>query len=166
MEEIYGIEISKSNMTDITDKILPKIKEWQNRPLEDIYPIIFLDTMHFKCSEEGKVFSKAFYTVLGINQEGKKDVLGLYLSEYEGTNFWMTVLTDLSNRGVKDIMIACIDGIKGFSDAINSIFPKTEIQLCIIHQIRNSIKDVTSKNQKEFMEDLKLVCKDISKDLA
>ncbi|MFT7087549.1 MAG: transposase-like protein [Rickettsiales bacterium] len=166
MEEIYGIAISKSSMTAITDKILPKIKEWQNRPLEEIYPIIFLDAMHFKCSKEGKVVSKAFYTVLGINQEGKKDVLGLYLSESEGANFWMIVLTDLSNRGVKDILIACIDGLKGFPDAINSIFPKTEIQLCIIHQIRNSIKYVASKNQKEFMEDLKLVYKVISKDLA
>lgn len=166
MEEIYGIEISKSSMTAITDKILPKIKEWQNRPLEEIYPIIFLDAMHFKCSEEGKVISKAFYTVLGINQEGKKDVLGLYLSESEGANFWMSVLTDLQNRGVKDLLIACIDGLKGFPEAINSIFPKTEIQLCIIHQIRNSIKYVASKNQKEFMEDLKLVYKANSKDLA
>jgi transposase-like protein len=122
--------------------------------------------MHFKCSEEGKVTSKAFYTVLGINQEGRKDVLGLYLSESEGANFWMSVLTDLQNRGVKDLLIACIDGLKGFPDAINSIFPKTEIQLCIIHQIRNSIKYVASKNQKEFMEDLKLVYKANSKDLA
>jgi transposase-like protein len=166
IEDIYGIEVSKSSITAITDKILPKIKEWQNRPLDEIYPIIFLDAMHFKCNEEGKVVSKAFYTVLGIDQSGKKDVLGLYLSESEGANFWMSVLTDLNNRGVKDILIACIDGLKGFPEAINSIFPKTEIQLCIIHQIRNSIKYVASKNQKEFMEDLKLVYKANSKDLA
>jgi len=166
MQEIYGIEISKSSITAITDKILPKIKSWQNRPLEEIYPIIFLDAMHFKCSEGNTVISKAFYTVLGINQEGKKDVLGLYLSESEGANFWLGVLTDLQNRGVKDILIACIDGLKGFPEAINSIFPKTEIQLCIIHQIRNSLKYIASKNQKEFMVDLKEVYQANSKDLA
>jgi len=166
VEEIYGIEISKSSITAITDKILPKIKEWQNRPLDEIYPIIFLDAMHFKCTEGGTVISKAFYTVLGINQEGKKDVLGLYLSESEGANFWLSVLTDLQNRGVKDILISCIDGLKGFPEAINSIFPKTEIQLCVIHQIRNSLKYIASKNQKEFMADLKEVYKANSKDLA
>ena len=166
IEDIYGIEISKSSITAITDKILPKIREWQNRPLDEIYPIIFLDAMHFKCNEEKKVISKAFYTVLGIDQQGKKDVLGLYLSESEGANFWLSVLTDLNNRGVKDIFIACVDGLKGFPEAINSIFPKTEIQLCIIHQIRNSLKYVASKNQKEFVEDLKLVYKANSKDLA
>jgi transposase-like protein len=115
MQEIYGIEISKSSITAIIDKILPKIKSWQNRPLEEIYPIIFLDAMHFKCSEGNTVISKAFYTILGINQEGKKDVLGLYLSESEGANFWLGVLTDLQNRGIKDILIACIDGLKGFT---------------------------------------------------
>jgi putative transposase len=166
MEDMYGIEISKSSITSITDQILPKIKEWQNRPLDEIYPIIFFDAMHFKCSENGTVVSKAFYTVLGINQEGKKDVLGLYLSESEGANFWLSVLTDLQNRGIKDILIACIDGLKGFPDAINNIFPKTEIQLCIIHQIRNSLKYVASKNQKEFMVDLKEVYQANSKDLA
>lgn len=166
MEEIYGIEISKSSITAITDKILPKIKEWQNRPLDEIYPIIFLDSMHFKCSESNVVMPKAFYTVLGINQEGKKDVLGLYLSESEGSNFWLGVLTDLQNRGVKDILITCIDGLKGFPEAINTIFPKTEIQLCIIHQIRNSLKYIASKNQKEFANDLKLVYKANNKDIA
>lgn len=166
IEEIYGIEISKSSITAITDKILPKIKEWQNRPLDEIYPIIFLDAMHFKCTQGNAVIGKAFYTVLGINQEGKKDVLGLYLSENEGANFWLSVLTDLQNRGVKDVLIACIDGLKGFPEAINSIFPKTEIQLCVIHQIRNSLKYIASKNQKEFMVDLKLVYKANSKDLA
>jgi len=166
IEDIYGIEISKSSITAITDKILPKIKEWQNRGLDEIYPIIFLDAMHFKCTENNVVIGKAFYTVLGINQEGKKDVLGLYLSENEGANFWLSVLTDLQNRGVKDILIGCVDVLKGFPEAINSIFPKTEIQLCIIHQIRNSLKYIASKNQKEFMEDLKLVYKANSKDLA
>ena len=166
IEDIYGVGFGKSSITAITDKILPVISEWRNRPLESIYPIIFLDAMHFKCNDEGKVVSKAFYTVLGINQEGKKDVLGLYLSESEGANFWLSVLTDLQNRGVEDVLIACIDGLKGFPEAINNIFPKTEIQLCIIHQIRNSLKYIASKNKKEFMQDLKLVYKAISKEYA
>lgn len=164
--DIYGVDISKSSITAITDKILPQIKEWQNRPLEEIYSIIFLDAMHFKCNQEGKVVNKAFYTVLGINQEGKKDVLGLYLSESEGANFWLNILTDLKNRGINDILIACVDGLKGFPEAINSIFPQAEIQLCIIHQIRNSIKYIASKNSKEFMDDLKLVYKANTKEYA
>jgi transposase-like protein len=166
ISEMYGIEVSKSLIGSITDKIIPKIKEWQSRPLESIYPIIFLDAMHFKCNEEGKVITKAFYTVLGINQNGIKDVLGLYISESEGANFWLSVLTDLQNRGITDIFITCIDGLKGFPEAINSIFPKTEIQLCIVHQIRNSLKFVASKNQKEFMKDLKEVYKAPNKDIA
>ena len=159
MEEMYGIEISKSLITSITDKIIPKIKEWQNRPLESVYPIIFLDAIHFKCTEESKVISKAFYSVLGINCEGKKDILGLYISENEGANFWLSVLTDLHNRGVQDILICCVDGLKGLPEAIAAIFPKTEVQLCVIHQIRNSLKYIASKDQKEFMSDLKLVYK-------
>jgi len=166
INEMYGIEVSKSLVGSITDKIIPKIKEWQSRPLESIYPIIFLDAMHFKCNEDGKVITKAFYTVLGINQNGIKDILGLYISESEGANFWLSVLTDLQNRGITDIFIVCIDGLKGFPEAINSIFPKTEIQLCIIHQIRNSLKYVSSKNQKEFMQDLKEVYKAPNKDIA
>ena len=159
IEEMYGINISKTLISSITDKIIPKIEEWQNRPLEDIYPIVFLDAMHFKCREDGKVITKAFYTVLGINQEGYKDVLGLYISESEGANFWLSVLTDLHNRGIEDILIACIDGLKGFPKAISTVFSKTEIQLCIVHQIRNSLKYIASKNQKEFMKDLKEVYK-------
>jgi transposase-like protein len=169
ISDIYGIEISKSSITAITDKVLPKIKDWQNRPLDEIYPIMFLDAMHFKCSDSSgnnAVASKAFYTVLGINQQGKKDVLGLYLSESEGANFWLSILTDLQNRGIKDILIACVDGLKGFPEAINSIFPNTEIQLCVIHQIRNSLKYIASKDKKEFMADLKLVYQANSKDLA
>jgi len=164
--DMYCIDVSKSLIGSITDKIIPKIKEWQSRPLENIYPIIFLDAMHFKCNEDGKVITKAFYTVLGINQNGIKDILGLYISESEGANFWLSVLTDLQNRGISDIFIACIDGLKGFPEAINSIFPKTEIQLCIVHQIRNSLKYVASKNQKEFMKDLKEVYKAPNKDIA
>lgn len=166
IEEIYGIEISKSAITNITDRIIPKITEFKERQLESIYPIIFLDAMFFKVKEGGKVISKAFYSVLGIDCEGKKDILGIYIQESEGANFWLNILTDLKNRGVSDILIACVDGLKGFPEAINSIFPNTEIQLCIIHQIRNSLKYVASKNQKEFMTDLKLVYKANTKEFA
>lgn len=166
IEEMYGIEISKSLISNITDKIIPQIEDWQNRPLESIFPIVFLDAIHFKCREEGQVITKAFYTVLGINQQGKKDVLGLYISESEGANFWLSVLTDLKNRGIEDILICCIDGLKGFPEAINTIFPKTEIQVCIVHQIRNSLKYVASKDQKEFMINLKEVYKANNKDYA
>ena len=166
IEEIYDIEISKSTITAITDKILPKITEFKERQLEEVYPIIFLDAMFFKFKENGKIISKAFYSALGVDKDGKKDILGIYLQESEGANFWLNILTDLQNRGVKDILIACVDGLKGFPEAINSIFPKTEIQLCIIHQIRNSIKYVASKNQKEFIADLKTVYTATSKEIA
>ncbi len=166
LEDIYGISVSKGTLTAITDKIIHTVKEWQARPLETIYPIVWLDAIHYKIREDGKVLSKAVYTILGVNIEGRKEVLGLYISENEGANFWLQVLTDLSNRGVADILIACIDGLKGFPEAIETIFPKTEVQLCVVHQIRNSLKYVGSKNQKEFMVDLKRVYKAANKDLA
>jgi len=166
LDDIYGIEVSKGTLTAITDKIIHTVKEWQARPLESIYPIVWLDAIHYKIREDGKVLSKAIYTILGVNIEGRKEVLGLYISENEGANFWLQVLTDLSNRGIGDILIACIDGLKGFPEAIETIFPKTEVQLCVVHQIRNSLKYVGSKNQKEFMVDLKRVYKATNKDLA
>ena len=166
LEDIYGISVSKGTLTAITDKIIHTVKEWQARPLESLYPIVWLDAIHYKIREDGKVLSKAVYTVLGINIEGHKEVLGLYISENEGANFWLQVLTDLSNRGIVDILIACIDGLKGFPEAIETIFPKTEVQLCVVHQIRNSLRYVGSKNQKEFMVDLKRVYKAANKDLA
>jgi putative transposase len=166
LEDIYGISISKGTLTAITDKIIHTVKEWQARPLETVYPIVWLDAIHYKIREDGKVLSKAVYTILGVNIEGRKEVLGLYLSENEGANFWLQVLTDLSNRGINDILIACVDGLKGFPEAIETIFPATEVQLCIVHQIRNSLKYVGSKNQKEFMVDLKRVYKASNKDLA
>jgi putative transposase len=138
-------------LSAITDKIIPIVKEWQARPLENVYPIVWLDAIHYKIKENGKVISKAVYTILGVNIEGRKEVLGLYISENEGANFWLQVLTDIANRGVKDILIACVDGLKGFPEAIETIFPKTEVQLCVVHQIRNSLRYVGSKNQKEFM---------------
>ncbi len=166
IEEIYGIEISTGTLSAVTDKIIHTVKQWQARPLEAVYPIVWMDAIHYKIRENGKVQSKAIYTILGVTFEGHKEVLGLYISENEGANFWLQVLTDLSNRGVKDILIACVDGLKGFPEAIESIFPATEVQLCVVHQIRNSLKYVASKNQKEFMADLKRVYKATSKDLA
>ena len=166
IKEIYQISISTATINTITDKIISKVKEWQSRPLESVYPFVFMDAIHYKIKEDGKYVSKAVYTILGINLRGKKEVLGLYISESEGANFWLQVLTDLSNRGVKDILIASIDGLKGFPEAINSIYPNTEVQLCVIHQIRNSLKYVASKNQKEFMKDLKKVYQAISKEQA
>jgi len=166
LQDIYGIEVSTGTLSAVTDKIIHTVKEWQARPLESIYPIVWLDAIHYKIREDGKVLSRAVYTILGVNLEGRKEVLGLYISENEGANFWLQVLTDLSNRGVDDILIACVDGLKGFPEAIESIFPATEVQLCIVHQIRNSLKYVGSKNKKEFMVDLKRVYKASNKDLA
>jgi transposase-like protein len=166
LQEIYGLEVSTGTLSAITDKIIQTVKEWQARPLASIYPIVWLEAIHYKVRENGKVVSKAVYTILGVNLEGRKEVLGLYLSEHEGANFWLQVLTDLSNRGVKDILIACVDGLKGFPEAIESIFPETEVQLCVVHQIRNSLKYVGSNNQKEFMVDLKRIYKAVNKDVA
>ena len=166
IQELYGIEFSKATISAVTDKVIPLLKEWQQRPLESIYPFVWLDAIHYKIKENGKYISKAVYTILGVGLNGKKEILGLYLSENEGANFWLQVLTDLNNRGVQDILIASVDGLKGFPEAINAIFPNTEVQLCIVHQIRNSIRYVASKNQKEFMKDLKLIYQAISKEAA
>ena len=166
IEEIYRISISTATISAITDKIITRVKEWQSRPLENIYPFVWLDAIHYKVKEDGRYISKAVYTVLGVDMGGKKDVLGLYLSESEGANFWLGVLTDLRNRGVDDILIASIDGLRGFPEAIKAIFPQTEIQLCVVHQIRNSLKYVASKNQNEFMKDLKPVYQAVSKEAA
>jgi transposase-like protein len=166
LADMYGLEVSAGKISLISDKLMPVITEWRLRPLESVYPIVFLDAMHFKVRVEGKVTSKAFYSVLGVDNTGRKEILGLYLSENEGAHFWLSVLNDLRARGVQDILIASIDGLKGFPEAIEKIFPKTEIQLCVIHQIRNSLKYVISKDQKAFMADLKLVYGASSKDLA
>ncbi len=157
IEDLYGVEISTGAMTAITDRLISELEEWRQRPLDKVYPIVWLDAVHYKIREEGRYIGKAIYTLLGLNLEGKKEILGIYLSENEGASHWLNVLTDLHNRGLEDILIACIDGLKGFPEAIASIYPKTEIQLCIIHQIRNSMKYVASKNQKAFMADLKPV---------
>ena len=166
IEDMYGVHFSKPAITAVTDKLIPKLEEWKKRPLEAIYPFIYLDAIHYKVREEGTYISKAFYTVLGVNLEGKKEILGLYLGESEGAKFWLQVLTDLQNRGVEDILIASIDGLKGFPEAINAVFPETEIQLCIVHQIRNSLKYVASKNQKQFAGELKKVYQAFTKEEA
>lgn len=166
IEEMYDMQISHTVLSEITDRVLPDIKAWQNRPLESLYCIVWLDAMHYKVRVNGKIEHRALYNILGVNKEGKKEILGMYISESEGANFWLQVLTDLNNRGLHDILIACTDNLKGFSDAILSIFPKTQIQKCIVHQIRNSLKYVASKDQKEFIKDLKLVYKATSKALA
>ena len=166
IEEIYQIELSTATISAITDKIIDKVKAWQSRPLEAIYPFVWLDAIHYKIKDGGKYVTKAVYTVLGMGIDGKKDILGLYLSQSEGANFWLSVLTDLNNRGLEDILIASVDGLKGFPEAIKTIFPQTEVQLCVVHQIRNSLKYVASKDQKEFMRDLKLVYQATTKELA
>jgi transposase-like protein len=166
IKEMYDTEISATTLSSITDRVIPQIKEWQSRALDEVYCIVWMDAMHYKVKDEGKVTSRAVYNILGINTEGKKELLGMYVSESEGANFWLSVLTDMHNRGVKDILIACIDALKGFSEAIASIYPQTEVQSCIVHQIRNSIKYVASKNQKEFLADLKLVYKAMNEESA
>ncbi|MBL4580188.1 MAG: IS256 family transposase [Gammaproteobacteria bacterium] len=164
--EIYGISVSTAAISAITDKIIDTVKAWQQRPLDSHYPFVWLDAIHYKVRAQGHYESRAIYTVLGLNLDGKKDVLGLYLSESEGANFWLGVLSDLQNRGIKDILIASVDGLTGFPEAIQTIFPKTEVQLCIVHQIRNSLRYVASKHQKEFMVDLKRVYKALNKEAA
>ena len=150
----------------VTDRLIGELKQWQERALESVYAIIWLDAIFYKIKVNGRYTQTAVYTILGLTSEGKKEVLGLYTAETEGANYWLSVLTELQNRGVKDILIACIDGLLGFPEAINSIYPKTEIQQCIVHQIRNSIKYISHKNQKEFMQDLKKVYQAINKNSA
>lgn len=166
IKEMYDTDVSHTLLSQITDRIIPEVKAWQNRPLDSVYPILWLDAMHYKVKENGIVRHKALYNILGINKLGKKEILGIYISESEGANFWLQVLTDLQTRGLKDILIACIDNLKGFSEAIRSIYLKTEIQSCIIHQIRNSMKYVSSADRKIFMIDLKKIYKADTKTIA
>jgi len=166
LHEMYGLSVSDGAINAITDRIIPAIREWQSRPLERLYPVVWMDAIHFKIREDGRVITKAVYSVLGANMKGEKEVLGLYLGQNESASFWLQVLTDLSQRGVEDILIACIDNLRGFADAVENIFPKTEVQLCIIHQIRNSVKYIPRKHYKEFIDDLKKVYKASSTELA
>lgn len=166
IRDMYDVEISHSTLSEITDRIIPQVKAWQNRPLEPLYTIVWLDAMHYKAREEGRVVSRAVYNVLAVNKDGRKELIGMYISESEGANFWLSVLTDLKSRGAEDILIASIDNLSGFSEAIASIFPKVEVQSCIVHQVRNSLKYVASKDQKAFMKDLKKVYQAVNKGQA
>jgi putative transposase len=157
IREIYGIEVSDTTVSRVTDKILPIAKEWQQRPLETVYAVVFLDAIHFHVRSEGQIVKKAVYIAIGINLDGRKDVLGMWVGENESAKFWATVLNGLRNRGVEDIFIACTDNLTGFSAAIEAVFPKTEIQNCIIHQIRNSTRYVSYKDLKALVADLKAV---------
>lgn len=155
VKSIYGIEVSAEMVTKITDKIIPLAKTWQNRGLKPFYPIIYLDGVVFYVNQDGHIVNKTAYLVYSINIDGKKEILGIWIGESESAKFWMTVISDLRNRGVQDILIACVDGLKGFKEAIKSTFPDTEIQKCIVHQIRNSTKFVNYKDRKPFCADLK-----------
>ena len=157
IKDIYGLDVSDTTVSRITDKILPVAKEWQQRPLESIYAIVFLDAIHYHVRSEGQIVKKAVYIAIGIDLDGKKDVLGMWVGENESAKFWATVLNGLRNRGVEDIFIACTDNLNGFSDAIAAVYPKTDIQNCIIHQLRNSSKYVSYKDLKALMADLKAV---------
>jgi len=167
IKEMYDTDISHTVLSEVTDRVIPAIKLWQAHELEDIYTIVWLDAMYYKVKDQsGHVVTRCLYNVLGINLEGRKHLLGMYVSESEGAKFWLSVLTDLQQRGVKDILIACIDNLGGFEEAIGSIYPKTEVQSCIVHQVRNTIKYVASKDVKAVIADVKLIYRAPNKELA
>lgn len=166
VQSLYGIELSAGSISNITDKVMEEAKEWYCRTLDSFYPVVFLDAVHFKVREDGRIITKAAYVALGINGDGYKDILGIWIGENEGAKFWLKVCNELKNRGVSDILIACVDGLKGFPDAIHTVFPETRIQLCIIHQIRNTLKYIAYKDQKAFMRDLKRVYGAESEEIA
>jgi len=166
IEEIYGFNASHGLISGITNKILPLVRQWQNRPLEAIYAHILMDAIHYKVRQDGRIVNKAAYICIGLTLDGMKDVLGIWIGENESSKYWLTVLNELKNRGVKDILIASIDGLPGFSNAINAVFPKTEIQRCIVHQIRNSLRYVNYKQKKEFAKDLKTIYKAVNETAA
>lgn len=166
LQEIYGVEVSPDLISTVTDSVINEVKEWQHRPLEEIYPIMYLDATIIKVRSEGRVIKKSVYLAVGISLEGHKDVLGIWLEQTEGAKFWLKVMTELKNRGVKDIYIACVDGLKGFPDAIEAVFPKTEVQLCIVHMVRNSMRFVSWKDRKNVATDLKSIYKSVSEEKA
>ncbi|MGN0631277.1 MAG: IS256 family transposase [Ruminococcus sp.] len=166
IRDIYGLEISDTTVSRITDKVLPAAKEWQQRPLESIYAVVFLDAIHYRVRSEGQIVKKAVYIAIGIDLDGKKDVLGMWVGENESAKFWAGVLNSMRNRGVEDILIACTDNLTGFSQAIEAVFPKTDIQNCIIHQLRNSSKYVSYKDIKALMADLKKVYTAVDEEAA
>lgn len=157
LQDIYGVEVSAGMVSTITDKVIPRIHEWQNRPLDAVYPIVFLDGIHFRVKDGGRIVNKCSYTVLAITCEGKKELLGIWIGEHESAKFWAQVLNELKNRGMEDIVICCTDDLTGFSDAIQVVFPNTQIQKCIVHQIRNTIKLVAHRDKDQFCNDLRTI---------
>lgn len=157
IEDIYGFEVSEGMVSDITDKLLPKIEEWQNRPLSAVYPVVFIDAVHFSVRDDGVIRKLAAYVVLGINEDGKKEVLTIMIGENESSKYWLSVLNSLKNRGIKDILILCSDGLTGIKEAITAAFPSTEQQRCIVHMVRNTLKYVANKDMKAFAKDLKTI---------
>jgi putative transposase len=155
--EMYGIEVSEGTLTAITDRIVPQILDWQNRPLDSLYPVIWLDAMHFKVREDGAVKTKAVYSILGVSTCGEKEVIGVYFGDHESSRFWRQVLHELKQRGIQDILIACIDNLNGFAEAIEDVFPQTDVQLCLVHQMRNSMKCISEKDMKPMVRDLKKI---------
>ncbi|MBN2981046.1 MULTISPECIES: IS256 family transposase [Cohnella] len=166
LQNLYGLEVSPTFISNVTNKIIPLIKEWQNRPLQGVYAVVFLDAIHFKVKQDGAIVNKAAYMVIGIDMDGNKDVLGMWIGENESAKFWLSVLNDLKNRGVQDILITCVDNLTGFSQAISACYPKTEIQKCIIHQIRNSTRYVSYKDLKKVTADLKPIYKAATEEMA
>ncbi|MDP8101054.1 IS256 family transposase, partial [Phocoenobacter atlanticus] len=166
VSDLYGTEVSPTLVSRVTDALLDDVIEWQSRPLDEVYPIVYLDCIVVKVRQDKRVINKAIYLALGINMQGQKELLGLWMSENEGAKFWLGVLTELQNRGVKDILIACVDGLTGFPDAINAVYPKTKIQLCIVHMVRNSMKYVPYKDYKAVARDLKKIYQSATEDEA
>ena len=157
LEDIYGVEVSPSLVSKVTDAVLAEVKAWQNRPLDPLYPIVYLDALRIKGRSEGHIANLAVYLTIGINMDGLKDVLGMWIAKTEGAKFWLGVLTELKNRGLQEIFIASVDGLKGFPDAIETVYPDTQVQLCIVHMVRNSLKYVSWKQRKEMADDLKTI---------
>ncbi|WP_080840707.1 IS256 family transposase [Cohnella massiliensis] len=166
LQNLYGLEVSPTFISNVTNKIIPLIKEWQNRPLQGVYAVVFLDAIHFKVKQDGAIVNKAAYMVIGIDMDGNKDVLGMWIGENASAQFWLRVLNDLKNRGVQAILITCVDNLTGFSQAISACYPKTEIQKCIIHQIRNSTRYVSYKDLKKVTADLKPIYKAATEEMA
>jgi len=166
IEELYGFSLSTEMVSKITDRIAPEIKEWQQRPLEPIYTFVFIDAIHYKVRDEGRIVNRAAYVVVGVTVEGSKDILGIWIGDNESSKFWLGVLNDLKNRGVEDVLIFCVDGLTGIKEAINAAYPKAEVQRCIIHQLRNSFKYVSFKDIKAFSNDFKEVYRAINEEVA
>ena len=166
MKEIYGMNLSSETISRFTDRILPLVESWRNRPLESVYSIMYMDGIRFNVHEDGQVKNKSVYVAIGLNLEGMKDVLGMWIAENESSKYWLMVLNELRNRGVKDVLITTVDGLTGFEDSINAVFPQTEVQRCVVHQLRNTFKYVSYKDRKEMAKDFKSVYKAPTKENA